>query len=83
MTAFVAFDYLRKHVKSLEVVNWFQKRVAESLLLFINGSKVNRNKKNLQIAAENNDVEMIHALLKKLVKGYQPEEKIVDWVYRE
>jgi hypothetical protein len=51
--------------------------------LFINGSKVNRNKKNLQIAAENNDVEMIHALLKKLVKGYQPEEKIVDWVYRE
>lgn len=37
----------------------------------------------LQIATENSDVELIRSLMQKLVKGYQPEEKIVDWVYRE
>ncbi|MBT3197465.1 MAG: polysaccharide biosynthesis protein [Gammaproteobacteria bacterium] len=37
----------------------------------------------LQIAAENNDVEMIRLLFRKLVKAYQPDEKIVDSVYRE
>ena len=37
----------------------------------------------LQIATENNDVEMIRSLLEQLIDGYQPEEQIVDWVYRE
>ena len=38
---------------------------------------------SLQTAAENNDVVMIRELLRRLVKGFQPEDKIVDWVYRE
>jgi len=38
---------------------------------------------SLQIAAENSDVEMIRGLLQRLVKGYQPEDEIADWVYRE
>ena len=37
----------------------------------------------LQTATENGDVEMIRELLKKLVKGYQPKEKITDWTYLE
>jgi len=37
----------------------------------------------LQIATENNDVEMIRSLLEQLIDGYKPEEQIVDWVYRE
>ena len=37
----------------------------------------------LYAAIGSNDVEMIRSLLQKLVRGYQPEEKVVDWVYSE
>ena len=37
----------------------------------------------LQIAVDNDDVEIIRSLLQKLVKGYQPDDKVVDWVYME
>ena len=36
----------------------------------------------LYIAAMNGDVVMIRSMLQKLVPEYQPDEKIVDWVYR-
>ena len=45
--------------------------------------KINNHLKALQIAAEENDVEMIRSQLKQLVKGYQPDEKVVDWIYVE
>ena len=50
---------------------------------FIPWSELQPQLHTLQIAAENNDVEMIRGLLQRLVKGYQPEEEIADWVYRE
>ena len=37
----------------------------------------------LRIAAQAGDVEMIRELMRKLVKGYQPDEKISDVVYCE
>ena len=39
--------------------------------------------KALQIAALNGDVEVIRGLLQKLVANYQPDQKIVDSIYRE
>jgi len=37
----------------------------------------------LKIAAVNGDVMMIRSMLKRLVPEYQPDEKVVDWVYKE
>ena len=37
----------------------------------------------LRIAAVNGDVMMIRSMLQILVPEYQPDEKVVDWVYRE
>jgi len=37
----------------------------------------------LRIAAMNGDVMVIRSMLQMLVHEYQPDEKIVDWVYRE
>jgi len=37
----------------------------------------------LRIAAVNGDVMMIRSMLQLLVPEYQPDEKVVDWVYRE
>jgi len=37
----------------------------------------------LRTAAVNGDVMMIRSLLQLLVPEYQPDEKVVDWVYRE
>jgi len=37
----------------------------------------------LRIAAVNGDVMMIRRMLQLLVPEYQPDEKVVDWVYRE
>jgi FlaA1/EpsC-like NDP-sugar epimerase len=39
--------------------------------------------KSLENALRLNDVGMIRLLMKKLVTGYIPSEKIVDWVYME
>ena len=36
----------------------------------------------LRIAAVNGDVMMIRSMLQQLVPEYQPDEKVVDWVYR-
>jgi len=37
----------------------------------------------LRIAAENGDVMMIRSMLQLLVPEYQPDQKVVDWVYKE
>ena len=37
----------------------------------------------LRIAAVNGDVMMIRSTLQLLVPEYKPDEKVVDWVYRE
>ena len=37
----------------------------------------------LRIAAMNSDVMMIRSMLQQIVPKYQPDEKVVDWVYRE
>jgi len=37
----------------------------------------------LRMAAANSDVMMIRSMLQQLVPEYQPDEKVVDWVYRE
>jgi hypothetical protein len=37
----------------------------------------------LRIAAVNGDVMMIRSILQALVPEYQPDEEVVDWVYRE
>jgi len=37
----------------------------------------------LLIAAVNGDVMMIRSMLQQLVPEYRPNEKVVDWVYRE
>jgi len=37
----------------------------------------------LRIAAVNGDVMLIRSMLQQLVPEYQPDEKVVDWVYRE
>jgi len=50
---------------------------------FVPWSELQPQLHSLQIAAENSDIEMIRGLLQRLVKGYQPESQIADWVYRE
>jgi FlaA1/EpsC-like NDP-sugar epimerase len=37
----------------------------------------------MRIALDLNDIDVIRAMLEQLVLGYQPNEKIVDWVYLE
>jgi FlaA1/EpsC-like NDP-sugar epimerase len=38
---------------------------------------------SLRMAAVNGDVMMIRSMLQQLVPEYRPDEKVVDWVYRE
>lgn len=49
---------------------------------FISWSELQPQLHNLQVAAQNDDVEMIREQLKRLVRGYQPDEKIVDHLFR-
>jgi len=58
-------------------------RIMKSREEFIPWSELQTQLHSLQIAAENSDVEMIRGLLQRLVKGYQPEDEIADWVYKE
>ena len=50
---------------------------------FISWDELQPQLQTLNTAAGNNDVEMVRSLMQKLVKGYQPDEKVVDWVYSE
>ena len=46
-------------------------------------NKLNPHLNRLKIAAEKHDVAIIRSELSKLVKGFKPDEKIVDLVYVE
>jgi FlaA1/EpsC-like NDP-sugar epimerase len=50
---------------------------------FISWCEIEIKLKSLENALRLNDVGMIRLLMKQLVTGYIPSEKIVDWVYME
>lgn len=50
---------------------------------FIPWSELEDQLKTLEMALDVNDVAAIRLMMKKLVKGYTPMTKIVDWVYAE
>jgi len=50
---------------------------------FVSWDELRVDLMSMQIAIENNDIAVINTILLKLVKGYKPDEKIVDWVYME
>jgi len=50
---------------------------------FLAWSELKEKLNTLSIALNVNDVDVLKAMLEQLVSGYQPEERIVDWVYLE
>jgi len=50
---------------------------------FLPWSALKEKLDTLTIALNVNDVDVIKAILEQVVSGYQPDEKIVDWVYLE
>ena len=64
-----------------------QEEVAEGIYRvnepFLPWEELQSELRTLQIAAENGDVELVIAMLQKLVEGYQPAGEIKDYVYRE
>jgi FlaA1/EpsC-like NDP-sugar epimerase len=58
-------------------------RVMKANEKFLPWSELQPMIKMLRIAAVNGDVIMIRTMLQKLVPEYQPNEKVVDWVYRK
>jgi len=58
-------------------------RILKAYEEFMPWNKLNPHLNRLKIAAEKNDVEIIRSELSELVKGFRPDERIVDWVYVE
>jgi len=58
-------------------------RVMKANEKFLPWSELNPMITTLRIAALNGDVLMIRSMLQLLVPEYQPDEKVVDWVYQE
>ena len=58
-------------------------RIMKANEKFLPWSKLQPMIATLRIAAENGDVMMIRSMLQQIVPEYQPDEKVVDWVYRE
>ncbi|AKH20835.1 capsular biosynthesis protein [Sedimenticola thiotaurini] len=50
---------------------------------FLAWSELKEKLNTLAITLNVNDVDVLKAMLEQLVSGYQPDEKIVDWVYLE
>ncbi len=50
---------------------------------FVPWDKLEIELTTLQVVLGHNDVDVIRAILKKLVTGYQPSDEVVDWVYAE
>ena len=50
---------------------------------FIPWNELETDLNTLRIVLDHNDVDIILALLAKLVAGYQPSSQIVDWIYTE
>lgn len=58
-------------------------RIFTALEEFIPWSQLQLELNTLRGAVEKNDIKMVHSLIQKLVKGYQPKKKIVGAHYRE
>ena len=58
-------------------------RIMKANEKFIPWSELQPMITKLHIAAVNGDVMMIRIMLQKLVPEYQPDKKVVDWVYTE
>ncbi len=56
-------------------------RIMKAHELFLPWPALEQKLNALSIAMSANDVPVIRALLKDLVRGYQPTGKVVDWVY--
>ncbi len=50
---------------------------------FLTWPELKEKLNTLAITLSVNDVDVLKAMLEQLVSGYQPEERIVDWVYLE
>lgn len=50
---------------------------------FLPWAELEQRLQELSIALDVNDIPAIRVMLKQLVPGYQPEGKVVDWVYLE
>ena len=50
---------------------------------FIPWNKLDKDLKNLKKLLNNNKFEMVLLLLQKIVSGYQPNKRVVDWIYTE
>jgi FlaA1/EpsC-like NDP-sugar epimerase len=58
-------------------------RIMKANEKFIPWSELQPMITSLRMAAVNGDVMMIRSMLQQIVPEYQPDEKVVDWVYRE
>jgi len=58
-------------------------RIMKANEIFLPWSELQPMITTLRIAAVNGDVMMIRSMLQLLVPEYEPDEKVVDWVYRE
>jgi len=58
-------------------------RIMKANEKFLSWGKLQPMITTLRIAAVNGDVIMIRSMLQMLVPEYQPDERVVDWVYRE
>jgi len=58
-------------------------RIMKANEKFLRWSELQPMITTLRIAAVNGDVMMIRSMLQVLVPEYKPDEKVVDWVYRE
>ena len=58
-------------------------RIMKANEKFIPWSELQPMVTTLRIAAVNGDVLMIRSMLQQLVPEYQPDQNVVDWVYRE
>ena len=58
-------------------------KIMKAIETFIPWNELIEKLKSLEIALDSNDVGTIHLMLAKLVSGYIPNSKIVDWVFME
>jgi FlaA1/EpsC-like NDP-sugar epimerase len=58
-------------------------RIMKSHEQFLPWDELNSYLDSLDISLTENNVPLIRKILKDIVSGYQPDAKVVDWIYRE